>query len=639
MVCEKRAYMNKILAIAGAESDLLSLLTKYCEVTVVPFDVDVDTLDEFDALCVLGGTEGGTLTMSAPLHNLAYRMREQCKPIFFEFITSIFSIRPRAVTNTAFQRMVYRESNLDCSGLSDGDLLDGQCNDCINYRPISESARPILTYKEHICAHSKIEISAEEHREGTFALWWYDDSTLISSLRLSNFHRARFAPRDRWKSVITGIVSFLAGERVELEFALPVYTYETAAIRSAADAKTAIGRGLSWIDGAQILKNGGKSGAREGFTNSISARTGEQGRANNIRTDCTNEIGGALMFNGLLEGNEISKKCANSLFDFAFDHMQIKSGEHKGMIRWSDVGWDDCYQDDVARVLIPPLLCQFFDTVVPHFEEIKDALDYLVKTTAKDGIRVPCTEMCKFTPEYIERITGESAAPACAHFNSFYHAALLLAYRLCGKESYLEVATRGLSTMMALHPDTRRETSETEEYTRLVFPLAVLYSVTGKEEHYKWLCQVVDDLRKFLHASGGYAEWDTGYKAGCSRNHNGECALLAENGDPVADLLYSNNWLPLGFSFAYLATGEERFYKLWCDHASFIVSAQMHSADPHLDGAWARAFDMDTRENCGMPHDRGWGPCCIESGWTVGEILMGLQFMQVAEKKRGTAEK
>lgn len=44
---------------------------------------------------------------------------------------------------------------------------------------------------------------------------------------------------------------------------------------------------------------------------------------------------------------------------------------------------------------------------------------------------------------------------------------------------------------------------------------------------------------------------------------------------------------------------------------------------------------MDTRENCGMPHDRGWGPCCIESGWTVGEILMGLQFVQIAEKKRG----
>lgn len=41
---------------------------------------------------------------------------------------------------------------------------------------------------------------------------------------------------------------------------------------------------------------------------------------------------------------------------------------------------------------------------------------------------------------------------------------------------------------------------------------------------------------------------------------------------------------------------------------------------------------MDAGEICGMPHDAGWGPYCIESGWTVGEILMGLQFMHVAEK-------
>ena len=187
---------------------------------------------------------------------------------------------------------------------------------------------------------------------------------------------------------------------------------------------------------------------------------------------------------------------------------------------------------------------------------------------------------------------------------------------------------------MSAYPDTRRETSETEEYCRLVFPLSVLYLVSREKEHYEWLCRVTGDLQKFRHPSGGYAEWDTGYKAGCSRNHNGECALLADNGDPVADLLYSNNWLPLGFAFAYLATKEQKFYNLWCDSASFIASAQMHSDIPHLDGAWARAFDMDTRENCGMPHDKGWGPHCIESGWTVGEILMGLQFMHVAQRNK-----
>jgi hypothetical protein len=186
---------------------------------------------------------------------------------------------------------------------------------------------------------------------------------------------------------------------------------------------------------------------------------------------------------------------------------------------------------------------------------------------------------------------------------------------------------------MALYPETRRETSETEEMCRLVLPLALLYERTGKAEHYAWLCRVVGDLERVQHTSGAFAEWDTGYRAACARNDRGECALLANNGDPVADLLYSNNWLPLGFAYAYFATGEQRFYDKWCEIAAFMVRAQLHSDDERLDGAWTRAMDLDRMESYGVPHDVGWAPCCIESGWTVGEILMGLQFMQIAEKK------
>jgi hypothetical protein len=112
-----------------------------------------------------------------------------------------------------------------------------------------------------------------------------------------------------------------------------------------------------------------------------------------------------------------------------------------------------------------------------------------------------------------------------------------------------------------------------------------------------------------------------------------ECALLAQNGDPVADLLYSNNWLPLGFAYAYYATKDERYFKLWCGIASFMLSCQIHSEDRNLNGAWTRAFDMDANESHGVPHDIGWAPCCIESGWTVAEIVMGLQFIRLSESK------
>ncbi len=624
--------MNHILVVTNTESDLLSLLREHCKITVKSFE-DRFFGEEYDALCVLGGTESSAAAMPAHLHNFVEKMHADGKPCFFEFVGAVMLTRSKGALNTARQRMVYRTAGLDCEGISDGDLFDGQCNDCIKYGKVVDKATPILTYKEHICAHSKIELSEEEHRDGTFALWWYDEKTLISSIRLSNFHRARFAPRKRWQALISGIIAFVAGELVKVTFGEPIYSYKETKISSPQDAEEVIKMGIEWIENADMLKNGGHGGAREGFSNRISARDGKHSRNNNIRADCTNEIGGALMLHSVLTGEEKSRDEANALFDFTFENFQIKSGEHKGMLRWSEAGWYDCYQDDVARAVIPALLCQFFEDTVPHFDDIKAALDYLVKTTAKDGIRVPCTQIGSMTEEYIEKITGESAAEPCAHFNAFYHAALLLAWGICKDEKYLDYATRGLTTIMSHYPETRRETSETEEYCRLIFPLAALYGATGNKEHYGWLCRVIDDLQRLRHSSGGYAEWDTGYKAGCSRNHNGECALLADNGDPVADLLYSNNWLPLAFSYAYFVTGEERFYKLWCAHASFIASAQMHSSLGHLNGAWARAFDMDTRENCGMPHDKGWGPHCIESGWTVGEILTGLQFMRVAEKR------
>ena len=86
------------------------------------------------------------------------------------------------------------------------------------------------------------------------------------------------------------------------------------------------------------------------------------------------------------------------------------------------------------------------------------------------------------------------------------------------------------------------------------------------------------------------------------------------------------NWLPLAFAAAYKATGDPVFKVRWQSLAAFLSRAQMRSADPRLDGCWCRGMDVARMEAYGMPHDVGWGPCSVESGWTVGEILMGLGY-------------
>ena len=336
------------------------------------------------------------------------------------------------------------------------------------------------------------------------------------------------------------------------------------------------------------------------------------------------------MMDAILTGSEKSKAIYEAATGYCFDNLQVKEGPHKGMMRWSEMAWGTCYQDDVARVLLPTLLKANYAGATAHYDDMMDALWYLVKTTGANGLRKSRTDIPDMNEEMWEKLASGKWAPT-AHHNSYYAAALLLAYRAGGPARFLEVGEKCLSSIMEVYPWTVRETSETEENCRLILPLAVLYQVTGKEEHKAWLYRVTEELQKVHHESGAYREWDTDYRANCSRRENGECALLAENGDPVADLLYSVNWLPLGFAYAYLATGDEMFRKLWLDVAGFMVSCQIHSEDPTLDGAWARAFDLKRWEINGVPHDNGRAPCCVESGWTVGEILIGLQFMKLVE--------
>ena len=188
----------------------------------------------------------------------------------------------------------------------------------------------------------------------------------------------------------------------------------------------------------------------------------------------------------------------------------------------------------------------------------------------------------------------------------------------------LAVGETGMQALLQAYPKTIREQSQTEELCRLLLPFAWLYYATGKQEYRQMLYTVTRDLEKMRHLSGAYLEWDDDYSAACSKQENGECSLLARNGDPVCDLLYSNNWVPLGLMQAYFVTEDAYFYDLFCRHAAFLSTAQIHSQDPRIDGAWARGFDAEQMEVCGLPNDVGWGPWAVESGWTVAEICAGL---------------
>lgn len=382
------------------------------------------------------------------------------------------------------------------------------------------------------------------------------------------------------------------------------------------------------------MYDGGASGALEGPGTEVYA-DGSQRMSRVHRVDCIGEIALPYFLHHLSTGEEEALRVAGRLQSHIYDHYLCKDPDvpWHGMVRWTEEAWDVCYQDDVARAVIPQLLKCLYTKSSEHLDSVVAALRFLVRTTGTDGTRVFRTVNAKLDSDTMLKLRSTPGHLPSAHYNGYYYAALLLAYQLTGIEDFRETAVRGMETLMSAYPHTRREQSETQELCRLILPLGWLYWVTGEELHKDWLYQVTGHLQRFRHPSGGYLEWDEGYKAGMRHAvGTGESSLLASNGDPVVDLLYSNNWLPAAFIQCYFVTEDPLFKRLWKDSATFMADSQIRSGDPLIDGAWARAYDADKREVFGSPADVGWGPWSIESGWTVAEIASGLLMGLLEER-------
>lgn len=586
-------------------------------------------ISDYDAYCVLNPDR----VIDARLHAQLEEAARAGKHVFLEASSTYLSTCAQEPVNTTRSRLIYVESE-DCEkipGLTTGDLLDDGSNYMLqNWCPIP-GYKPILVYKHHIIAHAHLKASKEEIlADSRCGLWLSGDNLMITSFRLRNFRRARFSPVSAWEKLISYIARWITGAE-PASMPAPVVRYGTGEDLSgdaAFDAcrRKAIDRGIRWLE--RFLVDEGCGGIREGLGHKIDPE-GNQMRLNNVRNDCSGEAAGAFGIYASLFKDQAAKKVSENLDAFTYGVMQIKGGMFDGFMRWSDEAWEVCYQDDVARCILSGLYKCLFLGDDTRYPEICRALDAMVNLTARDGCRKPRFDMPDMTEESFAEQRAAEFSSLSVHHNSYLLAALLLAHKYKENPVYLEIGRRGLETLMASYPDTELEHSETQEKCRLVFPLAALYDATKEEKHRQMLYRVVADLEKLRHPFGGYCEWDTGYKARYSRVSDTECSLLTENGDPVADLLYSMNWLPIGFAYAYYATGDEWFRLLWENTVRFCLKTQITSDDPVTNGSWCRAFDMDLQEAYGCPHDEGWAPYASETGWTVAEILMGMMFMDI----------
>ena len=604
----------KLLIITDRKSDLTEVFSAVAETDIYsPETENVPDAEGYDALAILGGTKENPLIINAFLREQFEAFADTGKKVFLEYVNSfrcVYSASPEEMTP---HRLVCCTEDMD--GIYEGDLLDSRCNCYIRPHFLMPDTVPLLYYRKYTPAHERLDDISEDNKTDNIALF-KSGNILTAAFRMCDFRKACFAPESKWRRLVEYICAFLGAD---VPSVFPALGYEISGDDSG-DMDVCINKALALLE-KYLVTTDGRRGILEGLSHNVKP-DGSRKINSNVRADCTGEAAGAFLFSF---DDSLTQK-AHNMYSLCYGPLTVHGGEFDGMMRWTEEAWNVCYQDDVARAVIPSLLYAYFGVSDKYVNNAHKALRFLCDTSSMDGLRQMRTDVLEFvrSGESVNTLAQAERGYASAHYNAYYSAALLLGYAVTGDEKPKEVGIKGLETLMSLYPETVREHSETSEMCRLIFPLAVLYGVTGEKVHYDMLDKVYTDLQKRLHISGGYAEWDTGYKAVCFNNAGGECSLLAKNGDNVSDLLYTMNWLPLGFAFAYLVSGEEKFLRSWEHVCKFFVKTQIKSDNELLDGGWCRGIDLDRLEYCGIPHDVGWGPCSLETGWTVAEITLGM---------------
>lgn len=635
--------LSALIGHAGADCTVVSVQ----ELTAID-------IENFDGFVFDGSGEEAGMLFKPAERMVADNICFSGKPVFCIMCPYIMTVCCQPPVSTRFDRPVVSPL-FKCDGLEEGEILDEQTNLRVRCYTSCKEPEALLYYKHNPNGFYKTE-TVENPSKGDAALWFERENVLFCAFACGNFAKARFSPRKKWYALFKYILGELYGITLDESCYNDVYS-ENGYYTLREDDKPldeliceSADRAVNWHFAADMtMKN--EDGSPYTMTEGMAAEIypdGKQKRSYNTRTDTSGETALLFALHDLKNGRADKKAYVDAFLKYSISHVRDYGGIFNGYGSAGDgAWWYACYNDDACRgIIYPRLFAKLIGMGDNDCNRALDCLDFLVRTTGTDGLRFCRTDIISMEEQTVStsslsfengkwnwstagimkasELSSIEAKTPSAHYNGYYMATLLLAYKVTGKDIYRDTAVRGLTTIMEkYYPETAREHSETQELCRLVLPLSYLYWVTGEEKHLGWLNTVLDSLTEKRRSDGAFIEWDTGYIACCAGKADGECSVLAENGNPVVDLLYSLNWLPSALAQAYIITGSERVKELFEGLARFLVGIQIHSKNKMIDGAWARAFDCAGGEVYGVPNDAGWAPWAIETGWTMAQIPTG----------------
>lgn len=500
---------------------------------------------------------------------------------------------------------------------------------------------------------------------------------LVSTTGLSNFLKGRYAPQVEWQGVWKGVLNYVLDDTLHidtLEWEPNIRTtYASNAPLPKDVRRKSITRGMAWFKNAKLLvpdnynvklgnrpdqdiktefinwsdtipAGDGSNGVFECIFSSIDER-GNQPIGTVLRGDCTSEVAGAFAAAGKFLDSRDNYKIANNLLDFYLNESPAMQGAYGdpghgayGLVPWgiSSYAWYKAnYGDDNARLFLGAIITTAITGNLEHDHTLMRMLLALYRTTGKNGFRGDRIDLPQLEENGWQHYYDGNVLNLSPHMEAYLWACFLWAYDKTGDPIFLERTKKAIKTTMEGYPDKWKWMNGlAQEKARIILPLAWLVRVEDSEENRDMLYTALDGLLELQDESGAIREELGNIEKGVfppskSNADYGlhEASLIAKNGDPVTDLLYTTNFALVGLHEAWYTLKDPNIKAALDRLSEFLYRIQVTSLEhPELDGGWMRAFDFERFEHWGSNADAGWGAWAIESGWTQGWITTMLSL-------------
>ncbi len=502
----------------------------------------------------------------------------------------------------------------------------------------------------------------------TYPLLFRKGNMLVAMTRLSSFATGRYEPEAYWKTVWQYILSWVSGDKAIrlnhwLSYASPMYGRNAPLPPNA--MRTCIRKGVQWFFNGHFfvapswekmyLKYQGNGTSPYGPPVKSSWPNGDgslgilEGQASHIyyngtqeyrywvRSDNQGQVAYALAAAGNYLHRRSYSKIATNLANFIFYHSDLRAGpkNDKGSPAFGLIGWAVThpwvfYEDDNARVLLGMIGAEAYLKTDRWDKKIAEGIMANFRTTGREGFRgswISQDSLLKYGWKHFWDLKIVDPNP---HYEAWMWACYLWLYGKTGYEPLLTRTEDAIRTTMQDYPGKWIWSNGLQqERARMILPLAWLVRVDNTPQHRKWLNEMVSDLLKYQAPCGAIRE-ELGPPAnglyGPPKSNQAygtaEAPLIFKNGEPVADMLYTDNFAFFGLNEAAHVTGNKRYAAAVRKLADFLVRIQVKSAKyEDLDGGWFRAFDYGLWDYWASNSDAGWGAWSTNTGWIQSWII------------------